>query len=99
MGVRIFAEADWEYTFFGSPYPAHHEFRAIDIYQSKDFGDVAVSPVAGTVYRTMRFDSPSLGKAPLPEYLTIIRCGDYLAKIMHIEPTVKDGEKVAVGDP
>lgn len=98
MGVGVFAEPNWEYTFFASPYPAHHEFRAMDIYQGKEFGDVARSPVSGTVYKTMRFDSPSTGKKALPEYLTLIRCGDYLAKIMHIEPTVSGGDKVSMGD-
>jgi hypothetical protein len=99
MGVEIYAEPDWEYTFFASPYPAHHEFRAMDIYQGKEFGDVAESPVAGTVYRTMSFDSPSTGKKSFPEYLTLIRCGDYLAKIMHVEPSVVEGDVVGVGDP
>jgi hypothetical protein len=99
MGVEVFSEPAWEYTFFASPYPAHHEFRAMDIYQGKDFGEVAASPVAGTVYKTLRFDSPSTGKKSLPEYLTLIRCGDYLAKIMHIEPSVKEGDVVGLGDP
>lgn len=99
MGVEIYAEKGWEYTFFASPYPAHHEFRAMDIYQGKEFGDVAASPVSGTVYKTMRFDSPSIGKKSLPEYLTLIRCGDYLVKIMHVKPSVAEGDVVGLGDP
>jgi hypothetical protein len=99
MGVEIFAEPDWEYTFFGSPYPAHHESKAMDIYQGKEFGEVALSPVSGVVYKTMRFSSPSTGKKSLPEYLTLIRSGDFLAKIMHIKPTVEEGDRVSVGDP
>lgn len=96
--IEVYAESDWEYTFLGSPFPAHGDFSAMDIYQGRDFGDTALSPVCGRVYKTMRFDSPSLGGETLPEYLTLVRSGDYVAKIMHIKPSVREGDRVDVGD-
>ncbi|MEA3255457.1 MAG: hypothetical protein U9Q22_06445 [Candidatus Altiarchaeota archaeon] len=95
--IGIYADKGWEYSFFASPYHAHREFGAVDIYQGRDFGDVSLSPVAGMVYRIHKFKSPSLGK-PLPEYLILIRSGDYLARIMHVEPSVREGDEIRVGD-
>lgn len=95
--IEIYAEKSWEYSFFSSPYPAHREFSAVDIYQGTGFGGVALSPVTGEVSKTLRFDSPSLGK-PLPEYLILIKTGDYLARIMHVKPTVKAGDVLHAGD-
>lgn len=95
--VEIYAEKEWEFSFFASPYHAHREFGAVDIYQGRDFGDIAISPVNGRVFKIMKFESPSLGKA-LPEYLILIKNGSYLVRIMHIEPSVREGDKIHVGD-
>lgn len=97
-GVEVFAERDWEYTFLGSPFPAHRSFRALDIYQQKDFGNVALSPVEGEVFKVLEFDSPSLGTKSMAEYLTLIKSGDRIIKIMHIKPSVKEGERIHFGD-
>lgn len=96
--VEVYAERGWEYTFLGSPFPAHSDFRAMDLYQGGDFGDPALSPINGTVLETMEFESPSLCGESLPEYLTLIRAGNHVAKIMHIKPSVREGDKVDVGD-
>jgi hypothetical protein len=95
--VEIHAGRGWEFSFFASPYIAHREFAAVDIYQGRDFGDTALSPVAGKVFKTMKFESPSLGKS-LPEYLILIGTGDYLVRIMHVEPSVRKGEEIHIGD-
>ena len=95
--IGIYADKGWGYSFFASPYHAHREFGAVDIYQGRDFGGVSLSPVAGEVFKVMEFKSPSLGK-PLPEYLILIRSGDYLARIMHVEPSVREGDEIRVGD-
>jgi hypothetical protein len=97
-GIKIHARKSWEYSFFSSPYTAHRVFAAVDIYQGKDFGEVALSPVSGEVYKIKKFDTPTPTKESLPEYLTMIRVGDKLARIMHIEPSVKVGEKIDAGD-
>jgi hypothetical protein len=96
-GVEIYAEEDWGFSFFTSPYIAHREFGAVDIYQNRDFGEVALSPVTGRVYKTLKFDSPSLGRS-LPEYLILVKTGDYLARIMHVEPAVEEGDVIHAGD-
>ena len=95
--IEIHAEKGWEFSFFASPYIAHREFKAVDIYPNRDFGDIALSPVSGTVFKTIKFDSPSLGK-PLPEYLILIKTKNHLARIMHIEPSVKRGDEIHLGD-
>ena len=95
--IKIYAERSWEFSFFGSPYHAHREFSAVDIYQNAEFGDIALSPVSGRVFKTLKFDSPSLGKS-LPEYLIMIQNGNYLARIMHVEPSVVKGDEINVGD-
>lgn len=97
-GVEVYADEGWEFSFFGSPYPAHKEFAAVDIYQGRDFGDVAQSPVDGKVFKILRFDSPSPTPKSLPEYLILIQNRNYLARIMHVEPTVKEGDDIHVGD-
>ncbi len=97
-GVEIYKERDWRFSFFASPYPAHREFKAVDIYQGKDFGDMAISPVTGRVFKILRFDSPTPTSRSLPEYLTLIKRGNYLARIMHIKPSVREGDKIYTGD-
>ncbi len=97
-GVEIYAGKEWEYSFFASPYTAHRDFAAVDLYQGRDFGETAVSPVSGIVFKIMKFDTPTPTKESLPEYLTMIKVKNKLARIMHVEPSVKEGDRLAVGD-
>lgn len=96
--IEIYAEKGWEFSFFASPYVAHREFKAVDIYQGREFGETALSPVSGRVFKVMRFDSPSPTSRSLPEYLILVQDGDYLVRIMHVEPLVREGEWIHVGD-
>lgn len=98
QGIEIFTKKEWDGSFFASPFIAHREYAAVDIYQGGEFGQEAVSPVEGRVYDIRRFKSPSPGKDYLYEYLILIEQGDYLARLMHVEPVVEKGDFVRVGD-
>ena len=97
-GMEIYAADCSAYSFFASPYQAHRDFAAVDICQQKKFGDTAFSPVSGEVLKTIRFDSPSPAKESLPEYLILIKKGGSVARIMHVKPDVRPGERISVGD-
>ena len=52
-GVTLHAPKHAKITFFNSPYPAHCEIKAVDIY----FGDeIALSPVEGKVVEIRKFE-------------------------------------------
>jgi len=97
-GIDIHAKPGCDYSFFASPYQAHRDFAAVDIYQGINFGDLALSPVDGVVYKTVKFDSPTPTKRSLPEYLTLARNGECIVRMMHFKPSVKEGEEISVGD-
>ena len=97
-GIEICAEKGLEYSFFASPYQAHRDFSAVDIHASPEFGCVVASPVGGVVQKILSFDSPTPTEWSLSEHLIIIKKGGYAARIMHIEPFVKAGEKISPGD-
>ena len=97
-GIEICAEKDRAYSFFASPYQAHRDYSAVDIHASGEFGEDVASPVGGIVQKTLSFDSPTPVKTSLPEHLIIIKKGAYAARIMHVEPAVKAGDKISPGD-
>lgn len=97
-GIEVCAKKDSYHTFFSSPYQAHRDHAAVDICAGKIFGCDAYSPVSGEVTKIRSYESPALSGKGLPEHLIIIQRGKYSARIMHIEPKVKEGDKIAVGD-
>ncbi len=73
------------FSFFNSPYPAHKQGKAVDIYSS-------LSPVEGKVKKIVKLSG---------DYLILIEClenPNVFAKILHIKPSVKVGEKINFGD-
>jgi hypothetical protein len=97
-GIDICAEKGQEYSFFSSPYQAHRDHAAVDIYAGDVFGCDAYSPVSGEVLEVLSFESPTPTGIALPEHLIMIGKGKYAARIMHVSPNVKAGEKIAFGD-
>jgi len=108
-GVTLHAPKHAKITFFNSPYPAHCEKKAVDIY----FGDeIALSPVEGKVVEIRKFEVAKPAyffkvldrdafdfKGEKYEYATIIRSSENpnkVVKIIHMKPFVKKGEKVEV---
>ncbi|MEE6210917.1 hypothetical protein U3A55_12240 [Salarchaeum sp. III] len=83
------------FSLYNSPYPAHDAGRAIDLYP--DSND-APSPVAGTVTHVRTVRCPSKPYASDRDHLVVLDTGDFLARVLHVEPAVTVGDEVAVGD-
>lgn len=80
---------------YNSPYPAHDRGRGIDLYPG---GDVARSPVAGAVLETRTVRCPPKSYAVDEDHLLLVDCGDVVARVLHVDPSVAAGESIAVGD-
>jgi hypothetical protein len=97
--VTLSAEVLWQYrrfTRYNSPYAAHDEGRAIDLYPEPG---TAPSPVAGEVRDVRYVDAPPKPYAADRDALLVVDTGEYLARILHVDPAVEPGDTVAVGDP
>ena len=79
---------------FNSPYPAHDDGRAVDCYPA----DGAPSPVAGEVVDVRRVRAPDRPWAEPHDFLLVVDTGTHLARLLHVEPSVAVGDRVAVGD-
>jgi hypothetical protein len=88
------------FSLYNSPYPAHDEGCAVDLYPGPrgDRSVPAPSPVAGEVVEVRETRAPSRPYADDAEYLLVVDTGAHLARILHVEPSVTPGETVAVGD-
>ena len=85
------------YSFFNSPYPAHRERGAVDVY----FPSEALFPCErGEVIEIKYFKSPKVREdASSREPLILAGLREIFLKILHVEPRVKVGEKLYLGDP
>jgi len=83
------------FSLYNSPYPAHDAGCAVDLYP----GDGrARSPVAGEVVGTRTVRCPPKPYAVDEDHLVLVDCGDAVARILHVDPAVGAGDRVAVGD-
>lgn len=104
-GVTISAPSDGFVSFFNSPYHPHIKQAALDVYaSSRQFGSEAPSPVKGKVRKLYPFEPPvpKWFNAPKTEYMILIECSEnpeVWAKILHIQPSVKEGDEIDVGTP
>jgi hypothetical protein len=83
------------FTLFDSPYAEHDAGHAIDLYPESER---APSPVAGTVETIRQVRAPPKEYAAPEDTLVVIDTGEHLARVMHVDPSVEEGETVAVGD-
>jgi hypothetical protein len=83
---------------YNSPYPEHDAGTAIDLYPDRD-DQVAPSPVDGVVVETRTVRCPPKPYAVDHDHLLVVDTGDHLARILHVDPSVDTGDRVAVGDP
>ncbi len=96
--IRLMAPDDAMLSFFKSPFAAHETGSAVDIAYG-DFGEGAHSPVDGVVMDIREFDTPTPFKdRDFKEYLTAIRCGEFVVKILHVKPSVEIGDRVRCGE-
>jgi len=104
FNVRIYAPNDGCFSFFNSPFFAHKELKAVDIYPANaEFGDEAICPVSGVIKAVKKYPSPTLypNKLLLYEYLILIECTDnpeVYAKILHARPLVSIDNVIQIGD-
>jgi hypothetical protein len=91
------------FSLYNSPYAAHGDGRAVDLYP----GDGrAYSPVSGEVVGTKTVRAPPKPYAPEHDHLVVVACDEgspgttpgLLARCMHVDPEVEAGDAVAVGD-
>jgi hypothetical protein len=93
------------FTLYNSPYPAHDHGHAIDLYPESGAG---ISPVSGVVRETKTVRAPPKPYAAEHEHLVLVDVDgppslfadhdQLVARILHVEPTVEPGDRVAVGD-
>jgi hypothetical protein len=81
---------------YNSPYPAHDAGCAVDLYPNG--GDAAPSPVAGEVVETRTVACPDQPHAVDHDHLIVVDTGERLARMLHVDPAVSAGDRLAVGD-
>ena len=95
------------FSLYNSPYPAHDEGCAIDLYPGtlrNGRTSAAPSPVSGTVRETRAVTAPPKPYAPEHDYLILVDCDGpgklegLTARILHVEPAVEAGDRVERGD-
>ena len=101
--VKIYCPEKGRFSFFNSPYPAHHAFSGIDVYPGRMFGDVAPSPVRGKVTAVRRVKCPSRKDFECSPYdYVLLLCSsenpERWIKVLHVEPSVKVGDIVEIGE-
>ena len=89
------------FSLYNSPYPAHDRGRAVDLYPDPDPESEAdaPSPVAGEVFDTRTVRCPDRPYAVDRDHLILIDAGAYTVRVLHVDPAVAAGDRVAVGDP
>jgi hypothetical protein len=102
--VNIYAPKESYISFFNSPYYAHRENLAIDIYPTRDNPPItAYSPVTGRIKKIYTFNppTPKFFNGPSVEHLIILQAktrSDVHIRLLHIDSTVKVGKAIAIGD-
>lgn len=92
---RAVLEQYYRFSLYNSPFDAHDEGCAIDLYPE---GARAPSPVAGEVLDTKSVRAPPQPYAAEHDHLILVDTGDYVARLLHVKPGVEAGDSVAVGD-
>jgi hypothetical protein len=84
-----------KFTLYNSPYVSHDSGCAVDLYPDSE---QAPSPVSGKVLDTRTVSAPPKPYAPEHDHLILVDTGDHVARLLHIDPAVENGDQVAVGD-
>jgi hypothetical protein len=85
----------YRFSLYNSPFAAHDGGCAIDLYPE---GGRAPSPVAGEVIDTRTVRAPPQPYAADEDHLILVDTGDFVARLLHVNPDVQAGDSVAVGD-
>ena len=85
-------------SFFKSPFAAHETGSAVDIAYG-DFGSPASSPVDGVIVDIREFKTPTpFRDRNFKDYLTAVRCGEFVVRILHVKPDLGIGDHVYTGE-
>jgi len=101
---EVFLPEKCHFSIGTSPYYSHQNALAIDIYQHLFLENIeAVSPVAGKVIKTKPLIAPKprFQGGINKDFLILIKNEQDPAivfKILHVQPKIKEGEKINVGD-
>ena len=96
--IRLMAPDDAAVSFFKSPFAAHETGSAVDIAYG-DFGSPASSPVDGVIVDIREFETPTPFKErDFKDYLTAVRCGELIVRILHVKPDLSIGDHVRTGE-
>lgn len=89
------------FSLYNSPFVAHDSGCAIDLYPGNEQHtvDIAPAPVAGEVIETRAVDAPPKPYAAEEDYLILVDTGEAVARLLHVNPGVEAGDRIAVGDP
>ncbi|WP_290809822.1 hypothetical protein [Halovivax sp.] len=108
LGERVLGRYR-RFSLYNSPYPAHDAGCAIDCYPAgtdphEGLAEVAPSPVAGVVRETRTVSAPPKPYAPEHDHLILIDVEEpagaagLVARVLHVDPTVEAGDRVAIGE-
>jgi hypothetical protein len=87
------------YSLYNSPYPAHDEGCAADLYRDPDrTNEDAPSPVPGEVLDVQSRRVPDRAYAETEDHVVLLDCGEYVARVLHVDPSVEPGDRVERGD-
>jgi len=90
------------FSLYNSPYPAHDAGCAVDLYPGEGAApggsDPAPSPVAGEVLDVRSVRAPPKPYAESEDHLILVDVGEHVARVLHVDPAVEPGDRVAVGD-
>ena len=104
MGISIYADPKGFVSFFNSPYYAHRELRAIDIYSAeREYSEAGYSPINGkvTYIRPFTPPQPKVFNGSDKDWIIAVECRSnprLCVRILHLKPLVEVGERVEVGD-
>lgn len=83
------------FSLFNSPYPAHREGCAIDLYPGQGW---VPSPVEGEVIAVRRVSAPIRSYAADADVMMLVDTGEFIARLLHVEPEVGPGDRVSFGE-
>ena len=104
-GISLLAPSDAYFSYFNSPYTGHKQGAAIDIYpQPQKWGCILPSPISGIVSRIRKVKMGKAKEFPTESYdfgigIDAEDSDDYLVRVMHARPEVREGDTVEAGEP
>ena len=103
-GTRLYASEDAYLSYFNSPYIGHSHAAAIDIYPAhQEWGGPVISPVTGKLIRIQKTSMGMKKEFPTDDFdfgiaIQPEKCKDTIVRILHCNPTLKEGDVVEYGD-